>query len=182
MVGETWGFLGLLKFCCLSFYIHTLQVLNHMVYINPLSHWGQAVNGNREAGWVWVSGRAQYGAGRIRGVGKWSSWMGGARSYSTAVQLRMSWILTWTELSDTQNCKHTTEIWIFACVLPNFKSWLNEIKYWQESKICLCKQIWCVSPHFMTFGIERLITFSNKDKHGHFSMTLHNLLMHHFNG
>ena len=38
------------------------------------------------------------------------------------------------------------------------------------------------APTFTTFGIYYLKTISNKDKHGHFSMTLGKLLMHHFNG
>lgn len=117
--------LGLLIFCCLSSYIYMLKVLDHMIYVSPPS-----LGPGRE-----LKQRRRLSVSERRGR---DAWLGGSERWGTGVHWSSSQLLhssvpteleMGTELSDTQNCKHILEIWIFVCGLPIFKSWLNMIKY-----------------------------------------------------
>ena len=134
-------------------YIHLcthliLKVPDHMVEVSSVSQWGKVGN--------WKSEKSMFLAG-----GPW-----GKERRTSTVQSSWGWSVV-TILLGVQNCKDTLEIWILMCVLLIYKSWLSVIKYWEESKTSLlCGQIWPLGPYFITFDIDLLIKFSNKDNNG----------------
>lgn len=177
-----------LKFCCISSNMYTwacnqyiqlhacinfnsLRLHSVQQFIVSLGPGRELKERGRQAGFKWMY--ASYTTGRSQ---KRRTKEGRLFHYSAPAEVGM-----WSQhcQSELQNTDGKSGF------LSAFSQFLHlgstyKIKS-SKQNMSMCTDL-AYGPCFMTFGIYWHITFSNKDNHEHFSMTLNNLLMHHFNG